>query len=96
MEGWNTQVASDVQRDGLGVELLNSRRSVVAEVFRCDANNSVFVNSFDNEIPLTVFEWFLQYARTQLGKFEDGTPLPLVNDKDASGLTSSLSTDHEP
>ena len=81
MERWNTQVASDVRRDGLGVELLDSRRNVVAEVFRCNANNSIFVNSFDNEIPLTVFEWFLQYARTQLGDFEDGTPLPLVGNK---------------
>ena len=78
MDGWNTQVASDVQRDGLGVELLDSRGNVVAEVFRCDANNSVFVNSFDNAIPLTVFEWLLQYARAQLGTFEDGTPLPLA------------------
>lgn len=79
MERWNAQVASDVQHNGVEVELLSLQGNVVADVFRCDANDSVFVNSFDNDIPLTALEWFLQYARTQLDKFEDGTPLPPVN-----------------
>jgi len=38
------QVASDIVRDGLGVELTDSRGNVLAEVFRCDADNSLKVS----------------------------------------------------
>ena len=42
-----------------------------------NANDSVSVNSFDNEIPLTVPEWFCRICSgTTRNVFEDGTPLP--------------------
>jgi G:T-mismatch repair DNA endonuclease (very short patch repair protein) len=47
MNDWTTQVASDVQRDGLGLELLRKGGIVVADVFRCDADNSVSVTCFE-------------------------------------------------
>jgi hypothetical protein len=76
MADWRTQVVSDTQRDGLGLELVNQRGKVVAEVFRCDADHSVSVTCHEDGIPLTVLEWFLRRARLELGAFEDGTPLP--------------------
>lgn len=39
-------VVSDIARDGLGVELWDNEHNLVAEVFRCDANNTVLLNTF--------------------------------------------------
>jgi hypothetical protein len=76
MDGsWRTQVASDVIRDGLGVELIDDDHNVLAEVFRCDADHTVTVSLFQS-LPFTVVEWLVEVARDQLGKFEDGTSLP--------------------
>jgi hypothetical protein len=70
------QVASDVVRDGLGLELIDESRNVLAEVFRCDANNSVTVSLFSEGLPFAEVEKLVLLARTELGSFEDGTPLP--------------------
>jgi len=75
MDGWRTQVASDVNRDGLGVELLDSDGRVIAEVFRFDGAHSVTVTAFE-PLPLTVVEWLIEVARERLGAFEDGVALP--------------------
>ena len=40
------QVASDVVRDGLGLELLDPTGNVVAEVFRADADKTLHINTF--------------------------------------------------
>jgi len=79
MNEWTTQVASDVQRDGLGLELIRRGR-VVAAVFRCDAGHSISVTCFEDGVPLPVFEWFLCRAREELGRSEDGTALPAAWD----------------
>lgn len=75
MNDFQIQLTSDIHRDGLGFELINTLGVVVAEVFRSDRVRTVMVTSFNNDIPLTVFEWFLREARLRLGQFEDGTPL---------------------
>jgi hypothetical protein len=76
MMRYRYQVASDVVRDGLGVELINDYGNVVAEVFRCDANNSLIISLFAEELPYTEVEKLVRIARSELGQFEDGTPLP--------------------
>jgi len=73
---FDMQVASEVIRDGLGVELL-ADGEVVAEVFRCDANHSLVLNTFGNDIPLVEIERLISRARNRLDAFEDGTPLPV-------------------
>ena len=70
------QVASDVVRDGLGVELLAGDSEVVAEVFRCDADHSLILATFRGDVPLSALEDLIAYAREKLEPFEDGTPLP--------------------
>ena len=69
------QVASDVARDGLGVELLADHK-VVAEIFRCDADHTLIVTTFGNDLPLIALEELVSFARERLGAFEDGIPLP--------------------
>jgi hypothetical protein len=76
MMKYQYQMASDIVRDGLGIELLDEYRNVVAEVFRCDANNSLTISLFSEEMPFTEVEKLLQMARRELEQFEDGTPLP--------------------
>ena len=70
------QVASDVIRDGLGVELLDESGNVVAEVFRSDALKTVTVSVFVDGLPLVWVEKLLAAARDRLGEFDDGSPLP--------------------
>ena len=70
------QIASDIVRDGLGVELIDESGTVLAEVFRCDADKTVLVTTFENDISLQTVERLLAVARDRLDPFEDGTPLP--------------------
>ncbi|MNV90918.1 hypothetical protein D3C71_1853490 [compost metagenome] len=72
---WRIQVASDVVRDGLGVELLDAKDQVAAEVFRCDADHTVLFRQFVEEIPLHALELLIVRAKERLHPFEDGMPL---------------------
>lgn len=69
-------LASDVERNGLGVEMNSANGTLVAEVFRCDADNSVTVTLFAEALPFAHIEKLVRMARTELGVFEDGTALP--------------------
>ena len=76
---WATQIASDVVRDGLGVELIDGQQQVVAEIFRCDADHTVFLSLFVRQVPLHTIEMLVSRARESLEPFEDGTPLASGN-----------------
>jgi hypothetical protein len=70
-----TQVASDVVRDGLGVELVSEASEVLAEVFRCDADHTVTFSAFVPGLPLAAVRMLIDRALERLDPFEDGTPL---------------------
>lgn len=70
------QLASDVVRDGVGVELLDAIGNVLAEVFRCDIDNSLTVSLFKEGLPFPLIEKLVLMARAELATFEDGSPLP--------------------
>jgi hypothetical protein len=73
---YNAKVFSDVERDGLGIELCDDQsNNVVAEVFRCDKNHTIVLNTFNNDLPLGVIELLIEFAKGYLEQFEDGTPL---------------------
>lgn len=78
---WSLQVASDIARDGLGVELLDVRGKVRAEVFRCDSDHTVTVSHFDGAEPAppAVLDWYYAEAALRLESFEDGSPLPALS-----------------
>ena len=44
------QFASDVIRDGMGVELIDAKHNVMAELFRSDVSGEFCLNTFDNDI----------------------------------------------
>lgn len=70
------QIFSDVIRDGLGIELLGPDRTVLAEVFRCDADNTLKISLFAEDVPFIEVEDLILMARKELACFEDGAPLP--------------------
>jgi hypothetical protein len=72
---YNTQVASDIVRDGIGVELLDESGRVVAEAFRSDRNHTIVVNTSSFDVPLAALEQLLLRAKERLDPFEDGTAL---------------------
>jgi hypothetical protein len=73
------QIASDIHRDGLGVELLDSNGAIVAEVFRCDRDKTVEVTCWSNDVTEEILAWLLPYSVQHLSSFEDGCPLPSLN-----------------
>ena len=75
MTSFKYQIASDIVRDGLGLELLNTNGDVVAEVFRCDRDHSVIVSTLGNDLPAGEIEALIAKAKIELDPFEDGTPL---------------------
>ena len=72
---FRTQVTSDIIRDGLGVELLNERDQIIAEVFRSDRDKTVIVNTFSNDVSLAALQQLIARALEDLEPFEDGTAL---------------------
>ena len=62
---YHTIRASDLQRDGMGLELdLGSR--AVAEVFYSDATGDFTVSLFEQSLPLPVIERLIAEARVDL------------------------------
>jgi hypothetical protein len=76
VDEWRTQLASDVDRDGLGLELLDSSGAVCAEVFRCDRDHTVLVTTFVPLLPSEALAWLCTQAAARLDPFEDGSALP--------------------
>lgn len=79
MNNWTTQIASDIIRDGLAVELISPGGDVVAEVFRFDAIHTVRVRCWSDVVTQDVLDWLLSYSLVQLQTFEDGTALPPIS-----------------
>jgi hypothetical protein len=73
---YRLQIASDVIRDGLGIELINATNHVCAEVFRCDADNTLKISLFAEDLPFVQVENLVLIARKELSRYEDGTSLP--------------------
>jgi len=72
-------VASDVIRDGLGMELEDASGAVVAEVFRSDRQHTLTVNTFGHNVPVEELVAMIEQAKVELEPFEDGTPLSEAN-----------------
>lgn len=63
---YQIQVASDVIRQGPGVELLDPSGAVIAEVFRSDRAGTILLNTFGNGVPFSEMERLIAAARYRL------------------------------
>lgn len=70
------QVASDIGGEVLNVELFNATGDLTVQILRCNADQSIVVSTFDNDIPLSVIEWLPDVAHERCNTFEDGTHFP--------------------
>lgn len=75
MHNYTFRVASDIVRDGLGVELLTESGEVVAEVFRCGSDRTITLSTFTNDIPVAAIETLLSNAMVRLDPFSNGSPI---------------------
>ncbi|WP_425085489.1 hypothetical protein [Ruegeria profundi] len=69
------QTAGDVTRNTKSLELWHEKQKHIADVIRDDDTNHLKINTYGNEIDLTVLQDVIELALDQLGAFEDGTPL---------------------
>ena len=66
---YTTLMASDVQRDGIGLELwstVQGQARTVAEVFYSDAEHTWTLNTFDCDVPLEIIEELIAKGRRRL------------------------------
>lgn len=67
MPGYHTVRGSDVQRDGMFLELIDQLTGdTIAEVFYSDATGVMLISVFQPEIPLEPIERLIQRARYEL------------------------------
>ncbi|HEY4416844.1 MAG TPA: hypothetical protein VGO57_14225 [Verrucomicrobiae bacterium] len=62
---YSTVCASDLQRDGMGLEL-RCDSLLIAEIFFFDTTGQFTISLFKQSIPLSVIEQFIAEARTNL------------------------------
>jgi hypothetical protein len=68
---YSTVVASDLERDGMGLELhwhCQGQDAVVAEVFMSDKDGSWTLNTFECDVPLELIEELIAEAKARLKK----------------------------
>jgi hypothetical protein len=65
--GYRTVRGSDVQRDGMYLELIeDSTGDEVAEIFYSDATHKMTMSVFQSELPLDVVEALIERAKHDL------------------------------
>jgi hypothetical protein len=70
--GYRTVRGSDVQRDGMFLELIDeSTGDAVAEVFYSDATHEMAVSVFKPELPLRIVELLIERAKHDLPPTHD-------------------------
>jgi hypothetical protein len=68
---WPFIIGSDVQRDGLYLEVQNPQGDVAFEIFRSDRERTVTFTAFQEDIPMEVVEAAAAFARPRLWTFVD-------------------------
>ena len=65
-QSYTAVVGSDVDRDGMYLELSDSASVVIAEVFYSDDNGSMTFTSHQTDLPVPVVEWLIAQAKLRL------------------------------
>jgi len=69
---YRLQIASDVERNGLGLECYRKNKEkeeLVLEVFRNDSEKRFVYSQFVQDIPLELIEHIVSISRHKLGEF---------------------------
>ena len=74
---YNTVFGSDVQRDGVFLEMTEcGRNELILEAFYSDANAGFSFSCFQEVVPFEVVEFFVAEARRRLPPHSDAQVLP--------------------
>ena len=68
---WPFIIGSDIERDGLYLEVQDPEGQVVLEIFRWDERRAVTFTAFQPDLPLPLIEAALEAAKARLQFFED-------------------------
>jgi hypothetical protein len=59
-------VGSDIQRDGMYLEVEDDAEAVLAEVFYHDGDHTMTFTSYRSNLPLPLVEWMIVHAKERL------------------------------
>ena len=71
-QSYTAVVGSDVDRDGMYLELSDSSQVVIAEVFYSDEIGSMTFTAHKADLPLPVVEWLIARAKIRLVPVDGG------------------------
>ncbi|TIW16618.1 MAG: hypothetical protein E5V65_16605 [Mesorhizobium sp.] len=63
---YKATIGSDVQRDGMYLELADQHERKVGEIFFSDVDGKMTVTLSQPEVPLEVVEWMIARAKVRL------------------------------
>ena len=65
-QSYGVTVGSDIQRDGMYLEVEDGGKAVLAEVFYSDRDNSMTFTGYRADLPLPLIEWLIAHAKERL------------------------------
>jgi len=65
-QSYEVVVGSDIQRDGMYLEVWNEAKAMVAEVFYSDERDEMTFTGYLADIPTPLVEWMIDRAKAQL------------------------------
>ncbi|CDX47068.1 conserved hypothetical protein [Mesorhizobium sp. ORS 3359] len=63
---YEATIGSDVQRNGMYLELADQHQRIVGEIFFSDVDGKMTVTLSQPEVPLEVVEWMIARAKVRL------------------------------
>lgn len=64
-------IGSDVQRNGMYLEVEDAAKVILAEVFYHDGDHTMTFTSYYSDLPLPLIEWMIVHARDRLTPASD-------------------------
>lgn len=65
-QSYDVTVGSDIQRDGMYLEVEGDAKAVLAEVFFHDRDHTMTFTSYQSDLPLPLVEWIIVHAKERL------------------------------
>ena len=65
-QSYAVTVGSDIQRDGMYLEVEDNAKVALAEVFYSDRDNSMTFTGYRTDLPLPLVEWLIAHAKERL------------------------------
>ena len=70
---YGATVGSDIDRDGMYLELADDAKVVIAEIFYSDDTGNMTFTSHRADLPLPLIEWLIAQAKVRLAPVGGGS-----------------------